>query len=168
MTEAITTTLLQFISNVPLRDFFLNLDNLHDYLKYTFPKVRPKRPKRKDKKGQFLFYKNIIFCRWKPLPSSLKQRTKIKWCFNTGTTWSNPIYGRGDFGEHVLNTLLLKSRTRRRGFHYYVQGQVSHTSYVTGQIHFSLKNIARIANAVQVVHLVVNHYSSMSWFSICQ
>ena len=60
MTEAITTTLLQFISNVPLRDFFLNLDNLHDYLKYTFPKVRPKR---KDKKGQLLFYKNIIFCR---------------------------------------------------------------------------------------------------------
>ena len=100
------TSPASFITNVPPRDFFLNLDNLHDYLKYTFPKVRPKRPKRKDKKGQFLFYKNIIFCRWKPLPSSLKQRTKIKWCFNTGTTWSNPIYGRGDFGEHVLNTLL--------------------------------------------------------------
>ena len=137
MTEAITTTLLQFISNVPLRDFFLNLDNLHDYLKYTFPKVRPKRPKRKYKKGQFLFYKSKFFCRWKPLPSSLKQRTKIKWCFNTGTTWSNPIYCRSDFGEHNLemydlNTLLLKSRTRRRGFHYYVQGQVTHTSCVNG------------------------------------
>ena len=89
------------------------------------------RPKRKKKKGEFLFYKSKIFCRWKPLPSSLKQRTKIKWCFNTGTTWSNPICGRGDFGKHVLNTLLLKSRTRRRGFHYYVQGQVSHTSCVT-------------------------------------
>ena len=54
MTEAITTTLLQFISNVPLRDFFLNLDNLHDYLKYTFPKVRPER---KDNKGQFFLTK---------------------------------------------------------------------------------------------------------------
>ena len=29
-----------FQQNSPLvRDFFLNLDNLHDYLKYTFPKV---------------------------------------------------------------------------------------------------------------------------------
>ena len=24
-----------------LRDFFLNLDNLHDYLKYTFPRMKP-------------------------------------------------------------------------------------------------------------------------------
>lgn len=24
-----------------LRDFFLNLDNLHDYLKFTFPRMKP-------------------------------------------------------------------------------------------------------------------------------
>lgn len=24
-----------------LRDFFLNLDNLHDYLKFTFPRLKP-------------------------------------------------------------------------------------------------------------------------------
>ena len=48
------TSPASFITNVPPRDFFLNLDNLHDYLKYTFPKANPKR---KDKKGQFFVTK---------------------------------------------------------------------------------------------------------------
>jgi len=56
-----------------LRDFFLNLDNLHDYLKYTFPKMKA--------------------------PSF----------FVDSETEEN---------------LMLQYRTRRRGFHYYVQGQV--------------------------------------------
>ena len=34
----LATFLLDF-SKSSTRDFFLNLDNLHDYLKYTFPKV---------------------------------------------------------------------------------------------------------------------------------
>merc|ERR1719308_374887 len=56
-----------------LRDFFLNLDNLHDYLKYTFPKMKA------------------------------------------------PSF----FVDSETDTqLMLQYRTRRRGFHYYVQGQV--------------------------------------------
>jgi len=56
-----------------IRDFFLNLDNLHDYLKYTFPKMKA------------------------------------------------PSF----FIESENETMLMMQyRTRRRGFHYYVQGQV--------------------------------------------
>merc|ERR1711936_31976 len=56
-----------------IRDFYLNLDNLHDYLKYTFPKM----------KAPSFFIET-------------EDATKM----------------------------MLQYRTRRRGFHYYVQGQV--------------------------------------------
>merc|ERR1719334_2622428 len=56
-----------------LRDFFLNLDNLHDYLKYSFPKMKA--------------------------PSFFVD-------------------------SETADELMLQYRTRRRGFHYYVQGQV--------------------------------------------
>ena len=56
-----------------MRDFFLNLDNLHDYLKYTFPKMKA------------------------------------------------PSFFIEDEDE---GKMLLQYRTRRRGFHFYVQGQV--------------------------------------------
>ena len=59
-----------------LRDFFLNLDNLHDYLKYTFPKMKA--------------------------PSFFVD-------------------------SETEDNLMLQYRTRRRGFHYYVQGQVGST-----------------------------------------
>lgn len=57
-----------------IRDFFLNLDNLHDYLKFTFPKMKA--------------------------PSFF-------------------IEFEDENGIHM------QYRTRRKGFHYYVQGQVS-------------------------------------------
>ena len=57
-----------------IRDFFLNLDNLHDYLKYSFPKMKA--------------------------PSFFIE-----------------------FEDE--NGLHMQYRTRRKGFHYYVQGQVS-------------------------------------------
>merc|ERR1719309_1645625 len=56
-----------------LRDFFLNMDNLHDYLKYTFPKMKA--------------------------PSFFVD-------------------------SETDSELMLQYRTRRRGFHYHVQGQV--------------------------------------------
>ena len=56
-----------------IRDFFLNLDNLHDYLKYTFPKMKA--------------------------PSFFIE-----------------------FEDE--NGLHMQYRTRRKGFHFYVQGQV--------------------------------------------
>ena len=56
-----------------IRDFYLNLDNLHDYLKYTFPKMKA--------------------------PSFFIEAE--------------------DEGS-----LHMQYRTRRRGFHFYVQGQV--------------------------------------------
>merc|ERR1719187_2334568 len=56
-----------------IRDFFLNLDNLHDYLKYTFPKIKA--------------------------PSFFIE-------------------------TEDASSLMMQYRTRRRGFHYYVQGQV--------------------------------------------
>ena len=56
-----------------IRDFFLNLDNLHDYLKFTFPKMKA--------------------------PSFF-------------------IEAEDENGLHM------QYRTRRKGFHYYVQGQV--------------------------------------------
>ena len=56
-----------------IRDFFLNLDNLHDYLKFTFPKMKA--------------------------PSFF-------------------IESEND------GQIILQYRTRRRGFHFYVQGQV--------------------------------------------
>ena len=57
-----------------IRDFFLNLDNLHDYLKFQFPKMKA--------------------------PSFFIE-----------------------FEDE--NGLHMQYRTRRKGFHYYVQGQVS-------------------------------------------
>merc|ERR1719495_39464 len=70
-----------------IRDFFLNLDNLHDYLKYTFPKMKA------------------------------------------------PSF----FIESENETMLMMQyRTRRRGFHYYVQGQVKEIAKLlfvnTGQL----------------------------------
>ena len=59
-----------------IRDFYLNLDNLHDYLKYTFPKM--KAP------SFFIEYEDDA-------------------------------------------SLHMQYRTRRKGFHFYVQGQVSAT-----------------------------------------
>ena len=56
-----------------IRDFYLNLDNLHDYLKYTFPKL--KAP------SFFIEYEDE-------------------------------------------GSLHMQYRTRRKGFHFYVQGQV--------------------------------------------
>ena len=56
-----------------LRDFFLNLDNLHDYLKLTFPKMKA------------------------------------------------PSFFIDSEDEGMI---MMQYRTRRRGFHYYVQGQV--------------------------------------------
>ena len=56
-----------------IRDFFLNLDNLHDYLKFTFPKM----------KAPSFFI-------------DTEDETQI----------------------------MMQYRTRRRGFHHYVQGQV--------------------------------------------
>ena len=56
-----------------IRDFYLNLDNLHDYLKYTFPKMKA--------------------------PSFF-------------------IESEDENGLHM------QYRTRRKGFHFYVQGQV--------------------------------------------
>ena len=56
-----------------IRDFFLNLDNLHDYLKFTFPKMKA--------------------------PSFF-------------------------IDTEDENSIMMQYRTRRRGFHYYVQGQV--------------------------------------------
>merc|ERR1719412_3043038 len=56
-----------------LRDFYLNLDNLHDYLKYTFPKMKA--------------------------PSFFIE-------------------------SEDEGSLHMQYRTRRKGFHFYVQGQV--------------------------------------------
>lgn len=64
-------TLLQLGRRI--RDFYLNLDNLHDYLKYQFPKMKA--------------------------PS---------------------FFIEGEDEAH----LLMQYRTRRKGFHFYVQGQV--------------------------------------------
>ena len=55
------------------RDFFVNLDNLHDYLKFTFPKMKA------------------------------------------------PSFFIDSEDEGMI---MMQYRTRRRGFHYYVQGQV--------------------------------------------
>ena len=59
-----------------IRDFFLNLDNLHDYLKFTFTKMKA------------------------------------------------PSFFVDTEDEGMI---MLQYRTRRRGFHFYVQGQVSKT-----------------------------------------
>ena len=64
-------TLLQLGRRI--RDFYLNLDNLHDYLKYTFPKMKA------------------------------------------------PSFFIEDENE---THLMMQYRTRRKGFHFYVQGQV--------------------------------------------
>ena len=56
-----------------IRDFFLNLDNLHDYLKFTFTKMKA------------------------------------------------PSFFVDTENEGMI---MLQYRTRRRGFHFYVQGQV--------------------------------------------
>merc|ERR1719317_899417 len=80
-----------------LRDFFLNLDNLHDYLKYTFPKMKA--------------------------PSFFVD-------------------------SETDSQLMLQYRTRRRGFHYYVQGQVKeigkvlflNAGDVTNKLEAKLKN----------------------------
>ena len=100
---------LSIWQNFPLlRDFFLNLDNLHDYLKYTFPKVsehqeeseRPYPPEPtlfegrtfqtsramhfqgdKKKNGND---REIFSFRWKRHLSSLKRKMQQKWCSNTG------------------------------------------------------------------------------------
>ena len=56
-----------------IRDFYLNLDNLHDYLKFTFPKMKA------------------------------------------------PSFFIDSEDEGMI---MMQYRTRRRGFHYYVQGQV--------------------------------------------
>merc|ERR1719334_2217784 len=70
-----------------IRDFFLNLDNLHDYLKFTFPKMKA--------------------------PS---------------------FFIESEDETH----LMMQYRTRRRGFHYYVQGQVKEIAKMlflnTGQL----------------------------------
>merc|ERR1719312_601473 len=70
-----------------IRDFFLNLDNLHDYLKYTFPKMKA--------------------------PSFFVE-------------------------TEDASSLMMQYRTRRRGFHYYVQGQVKEIAKMlfvnTGQL----------------------------------
>merc|ERR1719357_2300888 len=70
-----------------IRDFFLNLDNLHDYLKYTFPKMKA--------------------------PSFFIE-------------------------TEDASSLMMQYRTRRRGFHYYVQGQVKEIAKMlfvnTGQL----------------------------------
>merc|ERR1719309_681169 len=70
-----------------IRDFFLNLDNLHDYLKYTFPKMKA--------------------------PSFFIE-------------------------TEDASSLMMQYRTRRRGFHYYVQGQVKEIAKLlfvnTGQL----------------------------------
>jgi len=55
-----------------LRDFFLNLDNLHDYLKFRFPRMKP--------------------------PSFFVE-------------------------DETDRTMTLQYRSKRRGFHFYVQGQ---------------------------------------------
>lgn len=60
-----------------IRDFFLNLDNLHDYLKFSFPKMKA--------------------------PSFFIE-------------------------AEDENGLSMQYRTRRKGFHYYVQGQVGDLS----------------------------------------
>ena len=67
-----------------LRDFFLNLDNLHDYLKFIFPRLKP--------------------------PSFFIE-------------------------EETESSMKLQYRSKRRGFHYYVQGQ---TKEVAKQL-FGLK-----------------------------
>merc|ERR1719357_475620 len=70
-----------------IRDFFLNLDNLHDYLKYTFPKMKA--------------------------PSFFIE-------------------------TEDASSLMMQYRTRRRGFHFYVQGQVKEIAKMlfvnTGQL----------------------------------
>merc|ERR1719244_175464 len=70
-----------------IRDFFLNLDNLHDYLKYTFPKMKA--------------------------PSFFIE-------------------------TEDASSLMMQYRTRRRGFHYYVQGQAKEIAKLlfvnTGQL----------------------------------
>ena len=77
-----------------IRDFYLNLDNLHDYLKYTFPKL--KAP------SFFIEYEDE-------------------------------------------GSLHMQYRTRRKGFHFYVQGQVSiNLKYST--IILSGESDSRIAN----------------------
>ena len=65
--------IMSLIPGRRIRDFYLNLDNLHDYLKYTFPKMKA--------------------------PSFFIESE--------------------DEGH-----LHMQYRTRRRGFHFYVQGQV--------------------------------------------
>ena len=71
-----------------IRDFFLNLDNLHDYLKFTFPKMKA--------------------------PSFF-------------------IESEDETGLHM------QYRTRRKGFHFYVQGQV-------GDLIIRCVRICRIGN----------------------
>merc|ERR1719228_2371712 len=92
-----------------LRDFFLNLDNLHDYLKYTFPKMKA--------------------------PSFFIE-TEDK------------------------DKMMLQYRTRRRGFHYYVQGQVKEIAKMlfinSGQIENKLE--AKLKKQEIVFDTAVFHF----------
>ena len=72
-----------------IRDFYLNLDNLHDYLKFTFPKMKA------------------------------------------------PSFFIDSEDEGMI---MMQYRTRRRGFHYYVQGQVSWTTQHNSHYSFRLKS----------------------------
>ena len=77
-----------------IRDFYLNLDNLHDYLKYTFPKL--KAP------SFFIEYEDE-------------------------------------------GSLHMQYRTRRKGFHFYVQGQVRSVCKNENQILYILFKVKELA-----------------------
>ena len=80
-----------------IRDFYLNLDNLHDYLKFTFPKMKA------------------------------------------------PSFFIDSEDEGMI---MMQYRTRRRGFHYYVQGQVRTPQFRFHFLHFifhlKVKELAKL------------------------
>ena len=76
------------------RDFFVNLDNLHDYLKFTFPRqVSPS------------FERHSILCSF--------FRMKAPSFF---------------IAEESADGVTMEYRSKRRGFQFYVQGQIKELS----------------------------------------
>lgn len=75
------------------RDFFVNLDNLHDYLKFTFPRCKQKI---------FSFRCQFLFDRMKA-PSFF-------------------------IAEESVEGVTMEYRSKRRGFQFYVQGQIKELS----------------------------------------
>ena len=141
------------------RDFFLNLDNLHDYLKYTFPRMKAPSFFIEGKKALFctLFFASAAlvcqiysychppgyYCKYNHLgshpgdnhPKACKtgqshiqndKLIRIKHFASIKSSASIRIINSffSLFLDEDEYQLSMQYRTRRRGFHFYVQGQV--------------------------------------------